>query len=111
MKKSKDFSVKWNRIGYSSNKMFSFEKAGDELIGVYQGDHEASNGNLIHTMQLGEVLVDFWGCGLLDKILVADLQGETLKILYNGKKLIKMDIGGKNKKVNVRQYEVSIAEK
>ena len=100
MKKSKEFSVKWNRIGYSNNKMFNFEKAGDELIGVYMGDHEAANGNLIHTMRLGEVLVDFWGSGLLNKILAADLQGLTLKIVYKGKKPIKLDIDGKSKKVN-----------
>jgi len=104
-------NIKWHKVsGFGS--LYEFKEQGDEVIGDYQGARKAANGNLIHTVTAidGEDL-SFWGSGLLDKILSDEsLKGRTLKIVYQGKKKVKIDIDGKKKTTNVRQYDVYTAE-
>lgn len=81
---------------------------GESIEGVFQGTRKVEKiQSLLHTVAIADgTIYDLYGCGSLDAQL-KDMPVDTrVKILYAGKKLATVQIGGKAIKKDVHNYVV-----
>ena len=93
----------------------------EPIIGIYRGTRKVEKINsLLHTVEMDGTLFDIYGCGSLDAQLAKEDENGVIvqatepdikvKILYAGKKMATVDIGGRDMKKEVHNYVVYTEE-